>query len=228
MGTHLAQLTQPTTSAADLKPPRAAGPRQMLSRLGGRCWQIHGYPGGKLASFLFRGISVPHDWPRRPKQLFSVEPTKENLKFVDQIHRQRLQGERFRDSEDFLSQQLVKEMPHPLAQKFPYLYLYEWEVQWGPDAGRGDFVFASGDGHFAIVEVKHIDVLTSGKTVRRRRTKMRTRVWDQAHRYALLFRFAADKAGVQLKTVTAFTYTNEDGLIYVDQIIEEDPVEDYD
>ena len=203
----------------------------MLSCLG----RIHGCGERRLASFLSRGffISPPHDWPRRPKQLFFVLPTKENLEIFDKIHRATLQREQPGDSEDFLSQQLVKEMPHPLAQKFPYVYLYEWAVQIGSEAGRGDFVFASGDGHFAIVEVKHIDKLTSGKTVARRRTAMRTKVKDQAKEYALLFLFAAERAGVQLKSVTAFTYTNEDGLIYracvyqtIEERLEEDPAEE--
>ena len=124
-------------------------------------------------------------------------------------------------------------MSHPLAQKFPYVYLYEWAAQIGSEAGQGDFVFASGDGHFAVVEVKHIDVVTCGKTVARRRTAMRTKVRDQAWNYAYLFRFTAERAGVQLKSVTGFTYTNEDGLIYracvyqtIEERLEEDPAEE--
>jgi len=182
----------------------------MLSCLG----RIHGCGERRLASFLSRGISLPHDWPRRPKQLFFVQPTKENLKRFNKMNRKNLREnsdsilrEIANVSEYFLGQQLVNEMPHPLA-KFPYLYLYEWAVQYGLETGQGDFVFASGDGRFAIVEVKYVDGIS------RHRSRKRKSVWSQAQRYAVLFRLAAEEAGVQLKSVTAFTYTNEDGLIY--------------
>eukprot|EP00435_Cladocopium_sp_Y103_P031912 s507_g8.t1 len=165
-------------------------------------WQIHGYCGGerRLALFLSRGISLPCFWPRKPKDLFFVQPTKENLEIFDKMLRKRLRknsGDHQKQTERLLGRQLVTEMPHPLAQKYPYLYLYEWGVQYGPEAGQGDFVFAFGDGHFAIVEVKDI-----GDSSRKRKL-----VGDQARRYAVLFRLAADEAGVQLKSVIAFTYT---------------------
>eukprot|EP00435_Cladocopium_sp_Y103_P035933 s507_g9.t1 len=232
---------EPEGSNRPRGPLDMTGPRQMLSRLAGRCWQIHGYPGGRsLVSFLSRGISVPPNWPRRPKKLFSVLPTKENLEIVDKMHRGRiklikdtspclwgrLQGERLGDSEDLLSQQLVNEMPHPLAEKYPYLYLYEWAVQYDGEAGEGDLVFASGDGHFAIVEVKYIDLLTKGKTVARRRKRMRKKVVSQALYYANLFRLAAEEAGVQVKSVLAFTYTFEGGLKYHD-VYDYDTVEKF-
>ena len=224
MGTHLAQLSKETIAAADLKPLPSAAERQMLSRLG-RCWQIHGYAGRSLVSLLSWGrsllrslvleehgkttsISVPRKWPRRPEQLFFAQPTRENLEIFDQMNRERIKQILGEGSECFLGQELVNEMPYPLAQKFPYLYLYEWGVQYGLEAGKGDFVFASGDGRFAIVEVKYID------GIRRQRSRKRKSVWSQAQRYAVLFRLAAENSDVQFNSVIAFTYTNEDGLIY--------------
>lgn len=100
---------------------------------------------------------------------------------------------------------------HPLLVEFPLVYDYEWEVTPGrTDGGCGDLVFTDGDGNFAVVEVKFIDIGRTGHTVRVKRTKARSQVRDQARAYAEALRRSLDHEAV---TVRAFALTNEGGLV---------------
>jgi hypothetical protein len=97
---------------------------------------------------------------------------------------------------------------HALLEGFPFLVDYEWEVEQGrSQEGRGDLLFANGEGNFAVVEAKWIDLDSSGKTSRRRRTGHRGKVFDQAYFYAEQAWLAFDA-----QTVEAMTLTNEEGL----------------
>lgn len=75
-----------------------------------------------------------------------------------------------------------------------------------PNLGRGDLVFADGEGRFAVVEVKFIDLGRSGSTVRAKRTESRKKVVEQARDYASKL---AALLGPDV-TVEACWYTNEE------------------
>ena len=66
---------------------------------------------------------------------------------------------------------LLKSMPWPLNEKYPYVYLYEWALLDQVEKWRGDLVLASGDGGFAIVEAKWIP--RPGRKRRKKRKKPR-------------------------------------------------------
>jgi hypothetical protein len=94
--------------------------------------------------------------------------------------------ERFWDKspEFLLIQELVRE-GHELLEGYPFLVEYEWEVEQGSSQyGRGDLLFTDGEGSFAVVEAKWIDLDSTGPTASNRRTKKRKQVRDQAWRYA--------------------------------------------
>ena len=88
-----------------------------------------------------------------------------------------------------------------------FLYDCEWEPYPGrSDKGTGDAVFTNGRGVFVIVEVKHLNLSETGVTARRRRTKKRKQVVEQAIKYASLFR----KSNPSALCVIPATFTNED------------------
>ncbi len=110
-----------------------------------------------------------------------------------------------------------------LLGAYPYVIDDEWEVVPGhTNHGRGDLVFTDGEGRFAVVEVKYIDLESihrHGPTKRTSNRKKRRKVEDQAREYAaqLIPRLPA---GAE---VTAFIFTNEDpapqplGTIHIDE-----------
>lgn len=83
----------------------------------------------------------------------------------------------------------------------------EWDVVPGaPQHGRGDLLFTDGEGTYAVVEVKHLDVGATGPTARVKRTKKRRQVEAQALTYA------AHATARFRGPAVAFTYTNEHGF----------------
>ena len=72
--------------------------------------------------------------------------------------------------------------------QYPYLIEYEWEVDPGhSNMGVGDLVFTDGDTEFAVVEVKFVDTMSSGRNKRNKRTKKRRQVEWQAYQYCQLY-----------------------------------------
>lgn len=105
-----------------------------------------------------------------------------------------------RDWDEAIEAKLARELVLGSAEvlpAFPFVVDYEWDVVPGKtNNGRGDLVFADGDGGFAVVEVKSI--LGSGKN-----TNRRTKVEDQAARY-----LRAAQARCE-GNVVAFVYTDD-------------------
>jgi hypothetical protein len=101
-----------------------------------------------------------------------------------------------------------------LLPKYPFIIEDEWEVIDNlSNCGRGDLVFTDGEGSFAVVEVKWLDLDNLSKTAKTRREsnrKKRNKVIDQADEYARIYWQKLDKgASVVPKSVDAFYYTNE-------------------
>jgi len=93
-----------------------------------------------------------------------------------------------------------------LLPSHPYLIDDEWDVVAGKtNEGRGDLMFTNGEGGFAVVEVKFIDNGRSGPTARAKRTDSRSKVREQALKYAYVV--AANTPGCG--EVVAYAYTNE-------------------
>lgn len=135
----------------------------------------------------------------------------------DNVLRAFFEGKRWDHNHEFvLKRALVRRSPE-LLPAFPFLVEDEWEVSPGrTDQGRGDLIFTDGEGAFAVVEVKYIDIDRSGRTARTKRTHSRSKVRDQACAYAMeaLRRFQTEGG------VLALIYTNEapDRLIEVDRV----------
>lgn len=90
----------------------------------------------------------------------------------------------------------------------PFLVKHEWYPH-PPLAnlGRGDLVFSSGRGLFIVVEVKHIDLDSTGRTARNRRTAKRKQVRVQASKYARIFSTTSSPS--LCTCVLAAYFTNE-------------------
>ncbi|CAE7416634.1 unnamed protein product [Symbiodinium natans] len=156
-----------------------------------------------------------------PKRIPSVRdecgpgfvPTEENLKQCDEIHRSAIKS-RGVGTEGRMTAEFVEKY-HTLQglEKYPYVYLWEWQVPLVNAGAKGDLVLASGDGDFAVVELKTLDMQSSGPTVRRRRTKKREHVEQQAIAYLCLFaQLDREIAALGIvPAVSAWVYT-EDGL----------------
>jgi hypothetical protein len=101
-----------------------------------------------------------------------------------------------------------------LFPEYPYVIEDEWDViDSRTDLGRGDLVFTDGDGYFAVVEVKWIDLdglARDGRTRRVGNRKKRRKVEEQAIEYANNYRakLSADKL-IVIKSIEAFYFTNE-------------------
>ncbi|NJN87461.1 MAG: hypothetical protein HC881_15580 [Leptolyngbyaceae cyanobacterium SL_7_1] len=100
-----------------------------------------------------------------------------------------------------------------LLPNYPYVIEDEWEVEPGrTDRGRGDLVFTDGNGRFAIVEVKWIDLQSTGRTGSTRRgsnRKKRRTVEEQAASYAEIYAKLIFDELDTVKQVEAFVFTNE-------------------
>lgn len=112
-----------------------------------------------------------------------------------------------------LKRELVLRSPQ-LLPDYPFLVDDEWECEPGrADEGRGDLVFTDGDGRFAAVEVKYLDlnqnssaVGKKGSTRRNTNTKKRRKVESQARDYAGKLRAKLNGA----RSVEAYYFTNDD------------------
>lgn len=86
------------------------------------------------------------------------------------------------------------------------LFQMEYEIE----GGVGDILLRAKDGSkkLAVVEVKYIDVHSSGRTARARRTRNRKKVEEQAWRYG-----HAVKRKYPAFSVMVCAYTNERGAV---------------
>jgi len=134
----------------------------------------------------------------------------------DRVLRAYFEGRDWDDNGEFrLKRELVM---GDLLPDFPFVVDDEWEVRGGhTNKGRGDLVFADGEGGFAVVEVKWVDGGTDGgrgSTRRAAKRKKRRKVEDQALKYARLW---AARIGVGTR-VDAYLFTNESDLVHVGQV----------
>jgi hypothetical protein len=94
-----------------------------------------------------------------------------------------------------------------LLPDYPFVIDDEWEVKPSRgDQGKGDLIFTNGEGRFAVVEVKWIDLERRGKTVRTGRNKDRKKVKEQAARYRDIL---AEKLGPDFH-VEGYYFTNNE------------------
>jgi hypothetical protein len=124
----------------------------------------------------------------------------------DRVLRAFFEGKDWDTNPEFLLKRHVVRRSLELLPAFPLLVDDEWEAVSGQsNKGRGDLVFTDGAGGFAVIEVKHIDLARTGKTVRTGRNRRRGEVAVQALNYAVCIqmRHGCDRA------VGAFVYTNE-------------------
>ena len=109
------------------------------------------------------------------------------------------------ENKEFLLKSELIMSSKTLMPIYPYVVEDEWEVIADKsDEGMGDLVFTDGNGNFAVVEVKYLDLQSTGDTACSRRTKKRQKVKEQAVKYAEIYR---KKKFV--KSVKSFIFTNE-------------------
>jgi hypothetical protein len=132
---------------------------------------------------------------------------KYQIEYRDRVLRAYIRDRNWDKNDEYLlKQQLVKHSTI-LLPEYPYLIEDEWEVETSQsDKGKGDLVFASEHSRFAVVEIKYIDLRSTGRTASRKRTAKRQEVKKQAIDYAATY------AMRQLQNVEAFTFTNEKDL----------------
>lgn len=124
----------------------------------------------------------------------------------DQVLRQYFAGRDWDHNNEYaLKRQLVL-ASRELLPDYPFLIEDEWEAEPNRNQeGKGDLLFSDGEGRFAVVEVKWLDLGASGKTPKTRRTKKRKKVKDQAVNYA-----SALAQRLQLFVqIEGYSFTNE-------------------
>jgi Holliday junction resolvase-like predicted endonuclease len=130
----------------------------------------------------------------------------------DKKLRQQVQDAPKSSMEAELKRELLANLPEEL-QGYNELVENEWEVNPGySQAGKGDLVMTDGLGHYAVIEVKHIDTSATGRTAQTRRNNKRKQVKQQAQQYAGEYK----KRQPNARSVKAMTYTNENGLTVLD------------
>ena len=124
----------------------------------------------------------------------------------DQVLRAYFQGRDWDKNEEYtLKRDLVLHSTE-LLPNYPFLVDDEWEVEANrAQDGKGDLVFTDGEGRYAVVEVKWLDLNGSGKTTRTNRNDKRQKVKKQATIYADEWK---QKLGGSVQ-VDAYWFTNE-------------------
>ena len=131
----------------------------------------------------------------------------------DRVLRAFFQGKDWDRNDEFMLKRNLVLRSHELLPAFPFLVDDEWDVVAGQtNNGRGDVVFADGEGAFAVVEVKYIDLERSGRTARAKRTDSRGKVLEQARTYAVAAAHRYQATG----GVLALAYTNESPDVLVE------------
>lgn len=127
----------------------------------------------------------------------------------DRILRAFFDGKDWDQNDEFLLKRRLVSESSTLLPDFPFVIDDEWEFEPGhTNEGRGDLIFTDAQGRFAVVELKYIDNTRSGATARKKRTKDRSKVVEQAQDYASkLWQLH------QYDTVIdAYSFTNEDEM----------------
>lgn len=107
-------------------------------------------------------------------------------------------------SEDTLQAYLINAAAAQGAQ----LVARNWHVMgYYTQYGVGDVVLKLAYGSFLVVEVKYLDLLSTGRTAQTKRRKHRNKVHEQAYKYGQAWRLR--HPGVTTHTAM---YTNERGL----------------
>ncbi|MGB3311234.1 MAG: hypothetical protein WBG32_19445 [Nodosilinea sp.] len=102
----------------------------------------------------------------------------------DQVLRAYFAGRDWDDNNEYALKRHLVLHSHELLPGYPLLIDDEWEAAPNRNQeGKGDLLFADGEGRFAVVEVKWLDLDDSGKTAKTRRTHKRKKVKDQAAGY---------------------------------------------
>jgi len=110
------------------------------------------------------------------------------------------------NNEYALKRKLVMNSPE-LLPDYPFVIDDEWEAEPNRgEQGKGDLIFTNGEGRFAVVEVKWIDLVRTGKQVRTRRNEKRQNVTAQAERYRNVL---AKKLGSDF-LVEGYYFTSDD------------------
>ena len=128
--------------------------------------------------------------------------------YRDQVLRAFFEGKDWDENDEFKLKRYLVLNSTELLPGFPFLIDDEWDVEPGKtDKGRGDLVFTDGEGDFAVVEVKFIDLGRTGKTVRTKRKNSRNKVISQAVDYG---KKVYECFGPDV-TVESYSFTNEVG-----------------
>ncbi|MDB9529598.1 hypothetical protein PN498_26645 [Oscillatoria sp. CS-180] len=110
------------------------------------------------------------------------------------------------NNEHALKRKLVMNSPE-LLPDYAFIIDDEWEAEQNRgEQGKGDLIFTNGEGCFAVVEVKWIDLERTGKQVRTRRNEKRQNVTAQAERYRNVL---ATKLGSNFH-VEGYYFTSDD------------------
>jgi hypothetical protein len=132
---------------------------------------------------------------------------KYQIKYRNRVLRAYFRDRNWDENDEYLLKQQLVQHSTILLPEYPYLIEDEWEVETSKsDKGKGDLVFASEYSCFAVVEIKYIDLISTGHTSSTRRTAKRQAVKKQAVDYAATY------ARRYLQNVEAFTFTNEKDL----------------
>ncbi len=130
----------------------------------------------------------------------------------DRVLRAYFEGRTWDVNAEFgLKRELVLKSYH-LLPEYPFLIDNEWEVSPNmSQGGRGDLIFADGFGQFAVVEVKWLNLNSTGSTACARRTQKRKEAKEQAVRYRNILASQLPQA----RKVEGYYFTNE----YRDRVI---------
>jgi hypothetical protein len=132
---------------------------------------------------------------------------KPELERRDRVLRAYFEGRDWDKNNEYALKRRLVLNSQSLLLGYPLLFDDEWEVEPNRNQkGRGDLLFTDGEGRYAVVEVKWLDVNNTGKTTRNNRTKKRQKVRDQAANYV-------DALAQCLETFTqieGYRLTNED------------------
>lgn len=132
---------------------------------------------------------------------------KHEIEYRNRVLRSYFRDRNWDKNDEYLIKQQFVQSSIILLPEYPYLIEDEWEVETGQsNKGKGDLVFASEYFCFAVVEIKYIDLKSTGHTYSTRRTAKRQAVKNQAVNYAATY------ARRYLQNVEAFTFTNEKNL----------------
>lgn len=132
--------------------------------------------------------------------------SKAEMQRRDQVLRAYFQGRDWDENNEYALKRYLVLNSHKLLPDYPLLIDDEWEVEPNRNQeGQGDLLFADGAGRYAVVEVKWLNLATSGRTTRGSRTKKRQKVKDQAADYS----YALARRLETFIQIEGYWFTNE-------------------